>query len=422
MNFEGIIKGDGKVNLKETLEMLIKVVNENKDLIKNEESTKQFLILPFLRGLGYDTYSPQEVTPEFTADFHKKNEKVDYAISINREPKIFVEAKSMNTKINKSAPQLSRYFSTFPSVRLGILTNGLEYHFFTDLNDTNIMDSKPFFVFNITNYNEEEFNHLIKFSKNLYDYETIKFLAESLMYSQSFKSVIKEIFENPNDNFIKFVIKERFTFKVTQQFINTARPLVQKCIQESIAEIVSEKFDASIHNQALQEISATGTIEKLQEDKKVHFTTQELESLGTFEEFNGVKIVQPNTESYKKLLKIPIEEYSVEKGNPLSDFFVSSVLMQGSVIVGYLLGQYTNQKQDTTIYPVKSNEISTFLEENPIVKESGFINARLGFRSNKITNEKTYYLKSALNNLSFRDIPNIVSKVDNIEEFFSHLQ
>jgi predicted type IV restriction endonuclease len=410
------------MNLKETLEMLNKVVSDNKDLIKNEESTKQFLILPLLRGLGYDTYSPQEVTPEFTADFHKKNEKVDYAISINREPKIFVEAKSMNAKINKSAPQLSRYFSTFPSVRLGILTNGLEYHFFTDLNDTNIMDSKPFFAFNITNYTEDDFNHLIKFSKNLYDYETIKILAESLMYSQSFKSIIKEIFENPNDNFIKFVIKERFNFKVTQQFINTARPLVQKCIQESIAEIVSEKFDSPIHQQAVLEISATGTNETSQEDKKLYYTTEELESLGTFEEFNGVKIVQPNTDSYKNLLKLPTEEYSVEKGNPLSDFFVSSVLTQGSSIVGYLIGQYTNKQQDTTIYPVKSNEIAKFLELNPIVKESGFINARLGFRSNKTTNEKTFYLKSSLTNLSFRDIPNIVSKVENIDVFFGYLQ
>ena len=62
--------------------------------------------------------------------------------------------------------------------------------------------------------------------------------------------------ENPNDDFIKFVIKERFKFKVTQQFINTARPLVQKSIQESITEIISEKFDAAILNPAKQELAA----------------------------------------------------------------------------------------------------------------------------------------------------------------------
>ncbi|GKU82989.1 type I restriction endonuclease [Niallia sp. NCCP-28] len=411
------------MNLKESLEMLNKVVNENKELIKNEESTKQFLILPLLRGLGYDTYSPQEVTPEFTADFHKKNEKVDYAISINGEPKIFVEAKPVNSKITKSAPQLSRYFSTFPNVRLGILTNGIEYHFFTDLNNTNIMDSAPFFIFNITNYNEDDFNHLVKFSKNLYDYESIKSLAESLIYSQSFKSVIKEIFESPNDDFIKFVIKERFKFKVTQQFINTARPLVQKSIQEALTEIISEKFDipTPIHNQVMQEAAAD--IEEIQrEEKKIYYSPEEIASLGTFEEFEGVKVVLPSSESYKKLLKMSPTGYSVEKGNPLSDFFVSSVLLQGNAIAGYLIGQYYNNQKDTTLYTVKSNEIAKFLKENPVVVQSGFVNARLGSRLNKNTNEKTYYLKSCLTNLSFRDIPNLVSKVDDIDAFFYSMQ
>lgn len=258
------------MNLKETIEVLNNVISENSELIKNEESTKQFLVLPLLKGLGYDTYSPQEVTPEFTADFHKKNEKVDYAISINGQPRIFIEAKSINTKINKSAPQLSRYFSTFPSVKLGILTNGIEYHFFTDLNNSNIMDSKPFFIFNIINHNEEDFENLIKFSKNLYDEETVKILAESLIYFQSFKSVIKEIFESPNDDFIKFVIKERFKFKVTQQFINTSRPLIVKSIQEAISEVISEKFNIDT-SRSSQEIAST-SIEGITKEEK-RFTT-----------------------------------------------------------------------------------------------------------------------------------------------------
>ena len=159
-----------------------------------------------------------------------------------------------------------------------------------------------------------------------------------------------------------------------------------------------------------------------QEEKKTYYSTEEIGSLGTFEEFEGVKVVLPHSESYQKLYKIPMEEYSVERGNPLSDFFVASVLTQGTAIVGYLIGQYSNQQQDTTLYSVKSNEIAGFLGENPIVEKLGLINARLGYRSNKNTGEKTYYLKSSLTNLSFRDIPNLVSKVDNIDEFFKSIQ
>lgn len=407
------------MNLKDTIDSLNKLISENSELIKNEESTKQFLILPLLKGLGYDTYSPQEVTPEFTADFHKKNEKVDYAISMNGQPKIFLEAKSINTSINKSAPQLSRYFSTFPSVKLGILTNGTEYRFFTDLNDSNIMDSKPFFIFNITNYTEDDFDNLVKFSKNVYDEETIKALAESLIYYQSFKSVIKEIFESPNDDFIKFVIKERFKFKVTQQFINSSRPLILKSIQEAVAEVISEKFniDTSQPSRSTFTPEAEGTSP---DTKKVYYTQDEIDSLVKFEEFEGVKIVLPIPESYSKFLKLTPEEYSVEKGNPLSDFFISSVVTKGTTIVGYLIGQYVNDMEDIQLYPVKSDEIQKFLDENPILKDVGFINARLSSRLNKNTNETTYFLKSCLTNLSFRDIPHLISKIEHTESFFKN--
>lgn len=38
----------------------------------NEESTKLFLILPFLNTLGYDDRNPHEVCPEHHADFGEK--------------------------------------------------------------------------------------------------------------------------------------------------------------------------------------------------------------------------------------------------------------------------------------------------------------------------------------------------------------
>lgn len=405
------------MNLKETLETLNKVASENSELIKNEESTKQFLILPFLNGLGFDTYSPKEVTPEFTADFHKKNEKVDYAITLNGQPRIFVEAKSIHTKIVKNAPQLSRYFSTFPSVKLGILTNGIEYHFFTDLNNANIMDNKPFFIFNITSYTEEDFEHLIKFSKNLYDEETIKTLAESLIYFHSFKSVIKEIFDTPSDDFIKFVIKERFKFKVTQQFINASRPIIQKSIHEAISEVISEKFNIDV-TQPTAESVAAGVATAVVEEKKIYYTQEEINSLNTFEDFEGVTVVFPQAAAYKTLMKTSEENYSVEKGNPLSDFFISSVVAQGSTTFGYLVGQYVNQGEDIKLYTVKSNEIAKFLDENPVVKETGFINARLSSRTNRTSNEPTYFLKSSLYNLSFKDVPNLMSTFEEAGKFF----
>jgi len=43
--------------------------------IQTEEATKQALILPFIQLLGFDTYDPMEVCPEFTTDIGIKKAK-----------------------------------------------------------------------------------------------------------------------------------------------------------------------------------------------------------------------------------------------------------------------------------------------------------------------------------------------------------
>lgn len=77
-----------------------------------EEATKNALILPFLQALGYDTFDPRIVVPEYTADVGtKKGEKVDYAIKRDGEVIILIEAKCAGTCLDSGkADQLHRYF------------------------------------------------------------------------------------------------------------------------------------------------------------------------------------------------------------------------------------------------------------------------------------------------------------------------
>ena len=115
-----------------------------------EEATKTALIMPFFSVLGYDVFDTNEFMPEFTCDVAtKKGEKVDYAILKDGEPIIIIEAKRAGMKLQKQQQgQLFRYFST-NRCRVAILTNGIIYQFFSDLNAPNIMDDEPFLSFNI---------------------------------------------------------------------------------------------------------------------------------------------------------------------------------------------------------------------------------------------------------------------------------
>ena len=52
-------------------------VQKYKNVVQNEEQTKQSLIMPFFKVLGYDVLNPFEFVPEYTADVGiKKGEKV----------------------------------------------------------------------------------------------------------------------------------------------------------------------------------------------------------------------------------------------------------------------------------------------------------------------------------------------------------
>ena len=59
-------------------------IKQIRDHLLTEEATKQSLVLPFLKALGYNYWDPREVVPEFTADINSKNlDKVDYVIMVN---------------------------------------------------------------------------------------------------------------------------------------------------------------------------------------------------------------------------------------------------------------------------------------------------------------------------------------------------
>ena len=54
-------------------------------------------------------------------------------------------------KLNSYSEQLGDYFAKETAVKLGILTNGIEWKFFTDLINDNVMDKEPFFVWDVLN-------------------------------------------------------------------------------------------------------------------------------------------------------------------------------------------------------------------------------------------------------------------------------
>jgi hypothetical protein len=75
-------------------EELVELVSLNKknienSIFKNEDETKQSLILSVLNRLGWDVFNIKEVIPEYGIE----GKRVDYCLSVNNKTKIFIEVK-----------------------------------------------------------------------------------------------------------------------------------------------------------------------------------------------------------------------------------------------------------------------------------------------------------------------------------------
>ncbi|PLS19447.1 hypothetical protein CVD28_03255 [Bacillus sp. M6-12] len=127
----------------------------------DEENTKNCFVMPFFLALGYDVFNPLEFMAELNLDTrHNGAEKVDYAICVDMTPRIIIEVKKKGTALKKSIGQLKRYFNSDVRVRYGVLTNGIDYYFFTDTVNQNIMDDHPHYMLNILQLKKDDIEFL----------------------------------------------------------------------------------------------------------------------------------------------------------------------------------------------------------------------------------------------------------------------
>lgn len=211
-------------------------------MVQTEEATKNAMVMPFIHLLGYNVFDPLEVTPELIADVGtKKGEKVDYAILKDGKPIILFECKKCGGDLNiNHASQLFRYFHV-TEARFGVLTNGTTYRFFTDLEQPNKMDEKPFFEFNVLDFREQDVEELKKFAKTVFDLESILDTANHLKYTRSIKGTLNAWMNEPPEEFVRLVSAEflggkQFRATVKDQFTQITRHAFQQLLADKINE------------------------------------------------------------------------------------------------------------------------------------------------------------------------------------------
>jgi predicted type IV restriction endonuclease len=247
-----------------------------RDKIETEEATKQYLILPLIKALGYDVFNPNEVVPEYNADLPGiKKQKADYALFKDGNPIILFECKYSKADLDaENASQLLYYF-TPTDVKIGVLTNGIIYRFFSDLDKQHVMDMSPFFEFNMLDLNEPIVNIIKLFSKSFFDLEGVLKTARKLKYSFKIKSILEDQLENPSDDFVKYFASQIYSGNITQVKIEQFRPMVRDGFKEFINYNIMKKL--STVSAAVKSESAN-LIPDPEKDPRIMTTEEELKA------------------------------------------------------------------------------------------------------------------------------------------------
>ena len=276
------------MELKTKLEQLHQRVDNLKEQIQTEEATKNAFIMPFIQILGYDIFNPIEVIPEFVCDIGtKKGEKVDYMIMKDGEPILVIECKHWKENADAHNSQLHRYYHV-SKARFGILTNGIIYNFYTDLEKPNIMDEKPFLTINLDDLKDSSIKVLEKFTKTSYDLESILDSAESLKYIKAIRKEFEAEIDNPSDEFIKLLVNRFFDRPLTANRLSIFREYTKRALTSSINESINSRLKSAlsinenIHDAKTKENEVVDSIDENSESKVI--TTED--------EIEGFQIVK----------------------------------------------------------------------------------------------------------------------------------
>lgn len=248
------------MDFKDAIQQLSEKIGKQRDNILTEEATKTSFIMPMISAWGYDVFNSFEVVPEMDCDLTRRGDKIDYAIMKDNSPILLIECKHCKQNLDLHNTQLAKYYAA-SNARFGVLTNGIEYRFYADLEKKNIMDEKPFLVVDMLNLSDSEIEQLKKFHKSYYNEQDILSTAQELQITIQVKELLNKNFQNPGDEFTRYFVKYTGDGKSSQKLIEQYRPIVKKSIASVINDIISDRLNVAMKNENKVEEQVTAEVE-----------------------------------------------------------------------------------------------------------------------------------------------------------------
>lgn len=291
----------------------------------NESQTRDFLIEPFFNSiLGY---SPMDdYLHEYSVKVGSSTKKVDMAITLSgKNPDILVECKPTTRDINKDFGQLNEYCLYNKEVKLGILTNGVLFKFYSRSEDPNeILHKSPFFVFDLMNYNDSDIDYLSSFFRKTINLSEVIDSANESHFIERFNNAFFSILSEPNDDLIRLINHKMGNKRTSPKISEKIFQLINSISIEEVLDKLKSKESKNASKGIVttsDEIKAYNVIKTIMAMSS-KFNNNELDRI-LYKDFKGsFKILVDGkqtkcvcslfTDNHKKVIEINEIKYQIE--------------------------------------------------------------------------------------------------------------
>ena len=234
------------MQLRNSLRELSARIAEQRDEVQTEEATKRAFVLPFLAALGYNVYDPTQVTwgQGIEGESHQ-GKSVDYTVWADGKPIMVVECRHHDTDLAPAQPSLLARSFESTGAKVGVFTNGLVYHFYTDQEQAGVMDADPFWTYDVLDSDDEAVEQLKNFARTSFDRNHVVHSARELAYTRGIRRVLQEQMQQPSDEFLQLVTGHMYAGRMTHAVKEQLARLTQQAFAQLVNEQISDRLNSS---------------------------------------------------------------------------------------------------------------------------------------------------------------------------------
>lgn len=245
----------GTMDLADEIAALKSSAEAQLPLLNTDEKRENALLLPFFRRLGYSPSDVRQVEPGFTIKLEYGEERIlSYALKKDRSPAILVQTRTIGANLDACDPEGLLESLRGSSARVGALTDGIDYHFYADLERFYATlkghapaERQPFFTFHLLQYDEADIEDLGRLTRSAFQANGILSFAHQLKYRRLFRDYIEQQVANPDTAFVKFLAEQIHEGKAPKGDPGMYESSVQEAVGQLIEEGGSAQARASFH-------------------------------------------------------------------------------------------------------------------------------------------------------------------------------